>query len=52
VDLTAEQQAAFEAEGRPAVIRFKIDDSRTISLERHGDAVPYPGRPVIWGATW
>jgi glutamyl/glutaminyl-tRNA synthetase len=29
--LTPEQQAAFEAEGRPAVIRFKIDDSRTIS---------------------
>jgi len=30
-DLTPEQQAAFEAEGRPAVIRFKIDDSRTIT---------------------
>ncbi|MGF1568847.1 MAG: glutamate--tRNA ligase [Nodosilinea sp.] len=30
-DLTAAQQAAFEAEGRPAVIRFKIDDSRTLS---------------------
>lgn len=29
--LTADQQAAFEAEGRPAVIRFKIDDSRTIT---------------------
>lgn len=30
-DLTPDQQAAFEAEGRPAVIRFKIDDSRTIT---------------------
>ncbi|MBE9159676.1 glutamate--tRNA ligase [Nodosilinea sp. LEGE 06152] len=30
-DLTPDQQAAFEAEGRPAVIRFKIDDSRTIA---------------------
>lgn len=29
-DLTPEQQAAFEAEGRQAVIRFKIDDDRTI----------------------
>ena len=28
--LTADQQRAFEAEGRQAVIRFKIDDSRTI----------------------
>lgn len=28
--LTADQQQAFEAEGRQAVIRFKIDDSRTI----------------------
>ncbi len=30
-ELTPDQQAAFEAEGRPAVIRFKIDDSRTIA---------------------
>ncbi|NEQ31773.1 MAG: glutamate--tRNA ligase [Leptolyngbya sp. SIO4C5] len=29
-DLTPEQQAAYEAEGRPAVVRFKIDDSRVI----------------------
>ena len=29
--LTPEQQAAFEAEGRQAVVRFKIDDNRTIS---------------------
>jgi glutamyl-tRNA synthetase len=28
--LTEDQQRAFEAEGRQAVIRFKIDDSRTI----------------------
>jgi glutamyl-tRNA synthetase len=28
--LTPEQQAAFEAEGRDAVIRFKIDDNREI----------------------
>jgi len=28
--LTEEQQRAFEAEGRQAVIRFKIDDDRTI----------------------
>lgn len=28
--LTPEQQQAFEAEGRQAVIRFKIDDNRTI----------------------
>lgn len=32
-DLTPEQQAAFEAEGRPAVIRFKIDDGRTITWD-------------------
>jgi len=30
-DLTAEQIAAFEAEGRSPVIRFKIDDNREIS---------------------
>lgn len=30
-DLTPEQQAAFEAEGRAAVIRFKIDDNRVIT---------------------
>ncbi len=29
-DLSAEQIAEFEAEGRPAVIRFKIDDEREI----------------------
>jgi glutamyl-tRNA synthetase len=29
--LTPEQQAAFEAEGRQAVIRFRIDDNREIS---------------------
>ncbi|MEB3274181.1 MAG: glutamate--tRNA ligase [Prochlorothrix sp.] len=30
-NLTPEQRAAFEAEGRTSVIRFKIDDDRTIS---------------------
>ncbi len=30
-NLTPEQQAAFEAEGRQAVIRFKIDDHREIA---------------------
>ena len=30
-NLTPEQQAAFEAEGRRSVIRFKIDDDREIS---------------------
>lgn len=30
-NLTPEQQAAFEAEGRQAVIRFKIDDDREIA---------------------
>ncbi|MEA5466025.1 glutamate--tRNA ligase [Leptothoe sp. PORK10 BA2] len=30
-DLTSEQIAAFEAEGRQAVIRFKIDDDRDIT---------------------
>ncbi|NDJ19077.1 glutamate--tRNA ligase [Myxacorys almedinensis] len=30
-NLTSEQQAAFEAQGRQAVIRFKIDDDREIS---------------------
>ena len=29
--LTAKQQAAFEGEGRPAVIRFRIDDERIIT---------------------
>jgi glutamyl-tRNA synthetase len=43
--LTAEQQAAFEAEGRPAVIRFKIDDSRTIAWK---DLVR---GPVSWQAS-
>jgi glutamyl-tRNA synthetase len=43
--LTPEQQAAFEAEGRPAVIRFKIDDSRTIGWN---DMVR---GPVSWQAS-
>ncbi len=30
-NLTPEQQAAFEAEGRPAVVRFKIEDDRVIT---------------------
>ncbi len=30
-NLSAEQEAAFKAEGRQAVIRFKIDDDRVIS---------------------
>lgn len=44
-DLTPAQQAAFEAEGRPAVIRFKIDDSRTITWN---DMVR---GPVTWQAS-
>jgi glutamyl-tRNA synthetase len=44
-DLAPEQQAAFESEGRPAVIRFKIDDSRTISWN---DMVR---GPVSWQAS-
>jgi glutamyl-tRNA synthetase len=44
-DLTPEQQAAFEAEGRPAVVRFKIDDSRTITWK---DLVR---GPVSWQAS-
>ena len=44
-DLTPEQQAGFEAEGRPAVIRFKIDDSRTIGWN---DMVR---GPVSWQAS-
>ena len=44
-DLTPDQQAAFEAEGRPAVIRFKIDDSRTITWS---DMVR---GPVTWQAS-
>jgi glutamyl-tRNA synthetase len=32
-NLTPEQIAAFEAEGRQAVIRFKIEDSRTIAWD-------------------
>jgi glutamyl-tRNA synthetase len=44
-DLTPEQEAAFEAEGRPAVIRFKIDDSRTITWN---DLVR---GPVTWQAS-
>jgi glutamyl-tRNA synthetase len=44
-DLSPEQQAAFEAEGRPAVIRFKIDDSRTIGWN---DMVR---GPVSWQAS-
>jgi glutamyl-tRNA synthetase len=44
-DLTPDQQAAFEAEGRQAVIRFKIDDSRTITWH---DLVR---GPVTWQAS-
>jgi glutamyl-tRNA synthetase len=44
-DLTADQQAAYEAEGRPAVIRFKIDDSRTLTWT---DLVR---GPVTWQAS-
>jgi glutamyl-tRNA synthetase len=43
--LTPEQQSAFEAEGRTAVIRFKIDDSRTITWK---DMVR---GPVSWQAS-
>ena len=32
-NLTPDQIAAFEAEGRPAVIRFKIDDEREIAWD-------------------
>ena len=32
-NLTPEQQAAFEAEGRKPVIRFKIDDDRVVSWQ-------------------
>ncbi|HEY9881780.1 MAG TPA: glutamate--tRNA ligase, partial [Leptolyngbyaceae cyanobacterium] len=44
-NLTPEQQAAFEAEGRAAVIRFKIDDDRTITWN---DMVR---GPVTWKAS-
>ncbi|TVQ10128.1 MAG: glutamate--tRNA ligase [Leptolyngbya sp. DLM2.Bin27] len=44
-DLTPDQQAAYEAEGRSAVIRFKIDDSRTITWH---DLVR---GPVTWQAS-
>ncbi|PSN15163.1 glutamate--tRNA ligase [filamentous cyanobacterium CCT1] len=44
-DLTPDQQVAFEAAGRPAVIRFKIDDSRTITWN---DMVR---GPVTWQAS-
>jgi len=44
-DLTPEQQAAFEAEGRPAVIRFKIDDNRVVAWD---DMVR---GPVSWKAS-
>ncbi|HEY9735538.1 MAG TPA: glutamate--tRNA ligase [Trichocoleus sp.] len=44
-NLTPEQQAAFEAEGRTAVIRFKIDDDRTITWN---DMVR---GPVTWKAS-
>ncbi len=44
-DLTPEQQAAYEAEGRPAVIRFKIDDGRMITWH---DLVR---GPVTWQAS-
>lgn len=44
-DLSPDRQAAYEAEGRPAVIRFKIDDSRTITW---ADLVR---GPVTWQAS-
>ncbi|WOD37794.1 glutamate--tRNA ligase [Nodosilinea sp. E11] len=44
-DLTPDQQAVYEAEGRTAVIRFKIDDSRTITWH---DLVR---GPVTWQAS-
>lgn len=44
-DLSPDQQAAFEAEGRTAVIRFKIDDSRVITWN---DLVR---GPVTWQAS-
>ncbi len=44
-DLTPEQQTNLEAEGRSAVIRFKIDDSRTITWN---DLVR---GPVTWQAS-
>jgi glutamyl-tRNA synthetase len=44
-DLSPDQQAAYEAEGRPAVIRFKIDDSRTLTWH---DLVR---GPVTWQAS-
>ncbi|MBD2259261.1 glutamate--tRNA ligase [Pseudanabaena sp. FACHB-2040] len=44
-NLTDEQQAAFEAEGRTAVIRFKIDDDRTLTWN---DMVR---GPVTWKAS-
>jgi len=44
-NLTPDQEAAFTAEGRPAVIRFKIDDSRTVTWT---DLVR---GPVTWQAS-
>lgn len=42
--LTAEQRAEFEAEGRQAVIRFKIDDDREIRWkDRVRDSVVWKG---------
>lgn len=43
--LTPEQQTAFQSEGRTAVIRFKIDDNRTITWN---DMVR---GPVTWKAS-
>ncbi|MEO1068574.1 MAG: glutamate--tRNA ligase [Cyanobacteria bacterium J06638_6] len=44
-NLTPAQEAAFEAEGRQAVIRFKIDDSRTITW------IDLVRGPVTWQAS-
>ncbi|MEO0867244.1 MAG: glutamate--tRNA ligase, partial [Cyanobacteria bacterium J06642_11] len=46
-DLTPEQIAAFEAEGRPAVIRFKIDNDRDITWnDMVRGAVHWKGRDL------
>ncbi|MBW4417856.1 MAG: glutamate--tRNA ligase [Myxacorys californica WJT36-NPBG1] len=46
-NLTPEQQAAFEAEGRKAVIRFKIDDDREISwIDLVRGTVTWKGRDL------
>ncbi|MDY6782395.1 MAG: glutamate--tRNA ligase [Cyanobacteriota bacterium] len=46
-NLTAEQRAEFEAQGRKPVIRFKIDDSRKIEWrDRVRDTVTWKGRDL------